>query len=218
MRLASAGIGALLTVDDLHEADEASLRLLHYLARSGTGERLVLLLCHRRQPLTEVFDHMRSSLLSRGAAVDVSLLPLTEDQTAALVASLRPGLATAVVAEIWDYSGGVPFAVVEAARLASQDVARTGGPGTVVLNLLDPGVRVVMERVAVTGSTFDTDEFVALAGLAEDEAFDCLDAALAAMVVERTPTGFRFRHQLVRDALLDGVPEHRQRQLHRACA
>jgi tetratricopeptide (TPR) repeat protein len=218
MRLASAGNGALLSIDDLHEADEASLRLLHYLARSGMGERFVLLLCHRRQPVTEVFEHMRSSLVSRGAAADVPLVPLTLDETAMLVASVRPGLSADAVAQIWDYSGGVPFAIVEGARLADPDGARVGGPGAAVLSLLDPGVRAVLERVAVTGSTFDTDEFVALAGLPEDEAFDCLDAVLAAMVIERTRTGFRFRHQLVRDALLDGVPEHRQRQLHRACA
>jgi DNA-binding SARP family transcriptional activator/tetratricopeptide (TPR) repeat protein len=218
MRLAAAGTGVLLVIDDLHEADDASLRMLHYLARNGMDERLVVVLAHRRQPVTGMFEQMRSSLLSRGAAMDVPLLPLTREQTAALVGTIRPGLSPDVVAQIWDFSAGLPFAVVEAARLANPDGARGTGPGAVVLGLVDPRVRGALERVAVAGYTFDTDEFVALSGLAEDEAFDCLDAALAALVVERTPDGYRFRHQLIREALLDAVPPHRQRVLHRACA
>ena len=47
---------------------------------------------------------------------------------------------------------------------------------------------------------------------AEDEAFDHLDAALAALVVEPASAGYRFRHGLVRDALLDDVPPHRRRR------
>ena len=34
VRLAAAGAGAVLVVDDAHDADDASLRLMHYLARS----------------------------------------------------------------------------------------------------------------------------------------------------------------------------------------
>ena len=34
LRLAAADRGLLLVVDDVHEADEASLRLLHYLSRA----------------------------------------------------------------------------------------------------------------------------------------------------------------------------------------
>jgi hypothetical protein len=75
IRLASAGRGALLTIDNLHEADEASLRLLHYLARTGMNDRFVLLLSHRRQPITDTFEQMRSSLLARDAATDVPLMP-----------------------------------------------------------------------------------------------------------------------------------------------
>ena len=47
MRVASAGAGLLLVVDDLHDADEASLRLLHYLSRCAVGERVMLVLAHR---------------------------------------------------------------------------------------------------------------------------------------------------------------------------
>jgi DNA-binding SARP family transcriptional activator len=218
MRLAAAGTGALLIVDNLHEADDASLRLLHYLARAGTGERFVLLLAHRRQPVTETFERMRASLLARGAAVDVPLGPLTRDQTAGLVAALRPEWGAGTVDEVWEFSAGLPFAVVEATRITGTGGARGGTPGAAMLNLLDPRVRAVLEHVAVAGATFDTDEFVALSGVGEDEAFDCLDAVLAAMVVVRARNGYAFRHELIREALLAAVPEHRQRLLHRACA
>ena len=218
MRLAAASTGALLTVDNLHEADEASLRLLHYLARSGTSERFVLVLAHRRQPVTDTFEHMRSGLLSRGAAVDVPLSPLTQAQTATLVEALRPGLPAPEMQQIWQLSAGLPFAVIEAARPAGPGAAGARGPGVVVLDLLDPRVRATLEHVAAAGSTFDTDEFVALSGIPEDKAFDCLDAALAALVVERAPNGYRFRHELIREAVLAAVPAHRQRPLHRACA
>lgn len=217
MRLASAGSGALIAIDNLHEADEASLRLLHYLARSGTEERFLLLLTHRRQPITDTFEQMRSSLLSRGVAVDMPLGPLTREQTGALVTELRPDLGEDEIERIWAFSAGLPFAVVEGARVAGTGI--TGeGPGAVVLNLLEPPVRAVLERVAIAGSTFGTDEFVALSGIDEDEAFDCLDSALAALVIERLPNGYRFRHPLIREALLGGVPPHRQRQMHRTCA
>ncbi|WP_433461848.1 hypothetical protein [Spirillospora sp. CA-128828] len=57
---------------------------------------------------------------------------------------------------------------------------------------------------------FDTDECIALCGLPdEDEAFDCLDAALAVPEGERALRGYRFRHRQIRDALL-AAKGHRQ--------
>ncbi|GAA4215330.1 ATP-binding protein [Microbispora amethystogenes] len=218
MRLASAGSGALLVVDDAHEADEAGLRLLHYLARSCASERVLLLLCHRRQPLTDTFEQVRSSLLTRGAAIELPLAPLGREETEALARASRPGLGPETGERIWHLSGGLPFAVVEAARVAGDGDAPGAVPGEVVLGLLDPRARAVLERVAIAGSAFDTDEFIALSGTTEDEAFDCLDAALAALVAERTASGYRFRHPLIREALLAGIPPHRQRRLHRVCA
>ena len=47
MRLAAAGRGLLLVVDDLHEADEASLRLLHYLSRCAVTEPVLIVVAHR---------------------------------------------------------------------------------------------------------------------------------------------------------------------------
>ena len=47
LRLSASGHGLLLLVDDVHEADEASLRLLHYLARCAVAEPVVVALGSR---------------------------------------------------------------------------------------------------------------------------------------------------------------------------
>ena len=217
-RLAAAGTGLLLTIDDVQEADEASLRLLHYLARSCLTERLMLVLCHRRQPVTDAFDQVRASLLARNAAVDVTLAPFDRADSATLARSYRPDLDEESLGQIWAVSGGVPFVVVGLARVAGASGLDGRSPGRIVLDMLAPSLRTALEPVATTGSTFDTDEFLSLCGLPEDEAYDCLDAALAAMVIERTLGGYRFRHPLIRDALLEPIPPHRRRVLHRLCA
>jgi tetratricopeptide (TPR) repeat protein len=57
-----------------------------------------------------------------------------------------------------------------------------------------------------------------VSGLAEELAFDSLDVALAAGVVEEREAGYRFRHVLIRDALEESLPAHRRRVAHRKAA
>ncbi len=76
VRLASATNGLLLTIDDLHDADDASLRLLHYLARSTGSERVCIVLSHRSTPMNETLAETRHSLLDRHGAWAVELGPL----------------------------------------------------------------------------------------------------------------------------------------------
>ncbi|MEV5410832.1 AAA family ATPase [Thermopolyspora sp. NPDC052614] len=218
VRLAAAGPGLLLTVDDVHEADEASLRLLHYLSRCCLNERFVMVLAHRRQPVSDTFEQVRTSLLSRAGTLEVALSALERAETEELARAIRPGLAPDEVERIWELSGGTPFTAVELARAGATSQADGRGAGAAVLAVLAPPVRAVLEHVATAGAAFDTDTFLALAGVEEQEAFDCLDAALAALIVERTMDGYRFRHPLIRDALLGDIPPHRARALHRACA
>lgn len=217
-RLAAAGKGAMIVVDDAHEADEASLRLLHYLARTCAGERLMLVLVHRRQPVTDAFERVRASLKGRLGAVEIPLAPLDRAATVTLAARRDPRLPPDTLDQVWEVSGGLPFGVVELVGSIQQGSAQVGRLGAVPLGRLTPGTRAALERVAVVGMTFDTDEFLALSGVPEGEAFDGLDAALAARVIERTLAGYEFRHPLIREALLVDVPSHRQRLLHRECA
>jgi tetratricopeptide (TPR) repeat protein len=80
----------------------------------------------------------------------------------------------------------------------------TAPPGTA---LLPPGLPVPVLRAvapaAVLGVSFDTDEFVALSGLSDDDAYAVLDAAVSGGLLRRTATGFAFGHALQREALLE---------------
>ena len=66
MRLAAAGHGLLLLVDDLQDADEASLRLLHYLSRCAVTEPVVIAVAHRPR-VNETAQRVADSLVRRGA-------------------------------------------------------------------------------------------------------------------------------------------------------
>ena len=218
VRRASATSGLLLTIDDVHDADDASLRLLHYIVRSAYDQRICIVFTHRPAPMSATLAQTRQSLLDRHRAVELELGPLGADDVVTLIRHHVPQLSSEQVEHIAALSRGIPFAVNELARRAGREPKRTYPMDANVIGGILPATREVLQRVAVVGSSFDTDEFVALSGLPEGTAFDHLDAALAALVIERTSAGYRFRHGLVRDALLDDLPPHRQRQIHRDAA
>ncbi|WP_216853124.1 ATP-binding protein [Phytoactinopolyspora halotolerans] len=214
VRIAAAGSGLLLTVDDVHEADEASLRLLHYLARTVAGERAVVVLGFRDGGAR--IEQIRSSLVRRNLAVQLRLHPLGRAGTQELVKQRLPTAPPETVDRIWAVSGGLPFTITEMAR--APEPADAAELGALALTTLAPATREALQRVAVLGASFDTDQFVALTGLPEPRAFAALDAALAALVIQHTGAGYRFRHALIRDALLAGVAPAQQRAFHHQAA
>jgi DNA-binding SARP family transcriptional activator/tetratricopeptide (TPR) repeat protein len=233
-RAAPGRAGALLVVDDLHGADDASGRLLHYLARSMAGLPVVLLLAHRTPPaggaLAPAFAAVRESLLSHGIAVSVELGPLDETATAALVARRlraapgRPPLpgpepvAAALVERIWQVSQGLPFTALELARRAAAEPGNPFSVDAAAIDGLSPAARDLLRRLAVVGWSFETDELMALAGCQASDVCALLDDLLDRAALERTDSGFRFRHHLVRDALLADLPPYRLRAIHREIA
>jgi DNA-binding SARP family transcriptional activator/tetratricopeptide (TPR) repeat protein len=217
LRLASSGGGALLVVDDAHDADEASLRLLHYLSRAAVGERIVIVVAHRPWPLRPAMDAMRRSLIGRGTSVPLDLGPLADEDIRRL-AGRAVGEDQVLLERVVKLAGGNPFAAVELARTAGAGDDRAGPMGALVLRGLGGEATAALTRVAVLGGAFDTDEYVAMSGVGEARAYALLDDTLAAGAIERTTAGYRFRHSLVRDVLLDGLPPHRLLPLHRQAA
>lgn len=201
VRLAASGHGLLLVVDDIDEADDASLRLLHYLSRVAVTEPVLLVLAHR-QPAGGAVQAMGDSLVSRGTGTRVELAPLDRAATRRLLADRYPDLDPDAVERIWAASAGLPFTVLEMAR------SQVAGGADGVLPALAPAVLRTFQRVALLGSKFSTDELVAVSGVDEEDAYRHLEAGLGGLLVQRCGGGYCFRHGLVRESLVRQMPPY----------
>jgi hypothetical protein len=222
VRSAAVSNGVLLTVDDAHDADDASLRLIHYIARSTHDQRVCIAMTHRTSATPDsmpiALAETRRSLLDRHGAIEIELGAIGESEVEAIVRRYIANPSAELIEQITMLGEGLPFAVTELARGAARDPTSIRGLDAVLLSGLAPSTRAVLQRVAVVGVSFDTDEFVALSGLEEAEAFERLDDALVARIIEPANTGYGFRHAIVRDALLGELPPHRRRAVHRDAA
>ena len=214
VRLAAAGAGAVLVVDDAHDADDASARLIHYLARSTLTDRVLIVIAHRPK-LCSALAQIRHSLLGRGSAVTLDMTTLAYDDVAVLVRRHAPEAQAELIDAVWAASDGLPFAVVELARTSVDGHANASTmlPAALSADQID-----ALAAAAVLGVAFDTDEFVAVTAMSEDDAYAVIDSALAHRVLVRTDTGYAFRHALLRDAALERVSEARHVALHRQAA
>jgi tetratricopeptide (TPR) repeat protein len=198
LRLGAAGRGLLLVIDDIHEADEASLRLLHYLARCAAADQVLLVLAHRTAH-NAALEEVHTSLVARGIGLRIEGSPLTESATLRLLADRFPGLDEAAQHQIWAVSGGLPFTALELGAAAAT------GREPATISSVPPDTLRALQRAALLGLSFTTDEFLAVAGVSEAEAYRHLETAQAGLVVEWSETGYQFRHPLVREAVLDSM-------------
>jgi DNA-binding SARP family transcriptional activator/DNA polymerase III delta prime subunit len=202
MRLAAAGQGLLIVVDDIQDADEASLRLLHYLSRCAMNEQVLIVAAHRPR-IPETARQVEESLVRKGAGSHLHLGPLDARAVRRLLADGFGHLDEARISDIVHASGGLPFTVLELAR-SMDDGDLSGIPG------LSLPTTETFQRLALLGSSFTTDEILALAHVSERDAYDQLEEALSAQIIEPAEAGYRFRHALLRERLVDAVPSHRR--------
>ena len=217
LRLAAAGSGALLIVDDAHHADDATVRLMHYLARATFSERAMIVFGHRPS-ISATLAEVRQSLDSRGAAATHDIGPLTRAEATSLVHCLSPTSGSDFADAVWTASAGLPYSIVqltrnEAIRSAAADAMGATRPPS----LTDDQLRACA-TVAVIGMTFDTDEFAAVTALSEDEAYDVLDTAVAQGLLVRTEVGYAFQHSMMRESRLAGLLPSQARNAHRQAA
>ena len=228
-----------LALDDLHFADDASLELLQVLwsapreARADSLPHWCLGL-RPAAPGTRLYQLLHT-LATAGPHTRLTLQPLTPPQMAEFVASLAlPALGDAAVAALattlCQRTGGNPLFALETLKLAWADGKladlSAGGAGTAAQPLpqpdslaaligqqlarLTPGALQLARVAAVAGVDFG----IALAGhLLGRSALDLADpwAELEAQQVMR---GEAFAHDLVHDAVLQGLPEIIARHLH----
>lgn len=206
----------LLVVDDLHDADDATVGLVAHLASSV--DRVRLLVGYRpaasRRQLTADFDRLDRA----GTLLTLDLPGLTTTQADALVRSSTDApLGNETVDRIIDLGDGNPFALIELARAAggADTLPRTAAEAiTNRLVGLGSATMAMLERVALAESDLDTATVAALADADAEQTSALLDEALEAGVLDVIEDRYRFRHDLVREALAALVPPHRRVQVH----
>jgi hypothetical protein len=151
-------------------------------------------------------------------------MPLARAESQAMIQQVMGHApSSATLDAIWELAGGNPFFTLELASTVGPDglVAVPAGLYQAVdarLASLGRPLLGVLERAAIAGGELDADEFTVLSGLDEANAFAVLDDALAAGLLEVSGTAYRFRHRLVRDALVRKLAPHQRAAAHREAA
>ncbi len=113
----------LLVLEDVHCADDWSLRLLAYLARRVAGGRVAMVLSARveEMPGATVLRQVLEELEREGLGRTLALAPLARDASLVLVRALagagaEPAQLDRLSEDIWRVSEGNPFMIVETVR------------------------------------------------------------------------------------------------------
>lgn len=220
----------LVVVEDLHWADELSLRgIASLLRRAGP---LAVALVGTMRPTPRPGSLLRTLDVASGVgAATVQLAGLDAAAVAGLVASLTAAAPGSGLRRRLDATGGNPLYVTELVRALDDegalrvehgfaDTDADSLPGSLVQTL---GRRVasladetadVLVLASLLGGAFTLDDLAAVAGRRVVEVAGLLREAVDAGLLTGDGTRLAFRHDLVREAVYEGVAPAIRTDLH----
>jgi eukaryotic-like serine/threonine-protein kinase len=235
----------VVVVEDLHWADEASLKLLEHVNRATTRERLLLVGTYRPEdagapgPLPDaLYELNRVRQFER-----MPLGPLGSEEVRELVTATLgvQRVESRLVSAVNDRSSGNPFFVKELVRglaetqevrVANETAEWTGEavplPETVRhllerrVDRLSAASRELLRSASVLGPRFELTTLGSLGDASSSEILARLEETLhASLLTERevgTNVEIAFSDYRVRDFLYESMSTHRRRELHRRAA
>jgi DNA-binding SARP family transcriptional activator/predicted ATPase len=222
----------VLILEDLHWADEMSLRLLAFVGRRHRAWPLLVVGTAREEDLVGS-PLLRRTVedLARDETLDeLRLAPLSKEETLTLVRTLAPAVSdeavmTGLAEQVWVISEGNPFAVVESVRALPKDPAadpsaKLGVPRRVReavvrhLEALSERSRDLTTVAAVIGREFDFRLLQRSAGLEEHEAAESLEELVRRRVLHNVGERFDFTHDRIREVAYGRLLRESQRVLH----
>jgi class 3 adenylate cyclase/tetratricopeptide (TPR) repeat protein len=218
----------VMLVEDIHWADAALLEFLDHVLEWSTGVPL-LVLCTARP---ELYDRHPSWGGGKRNSTTVGLGPLSQDETAHLVASLleRPVLPAETQAVLLERAGGNPLYAEEFARMLTDRGgfdADTPVPETVQaliaarIDTLSPATKAVLHDAAVVGKVFWAETVAALGARADDTLPELLNELVRKELIRPARVSsmegareFSFWHLLVRDVAYGQIPRRDRARKH----
>jgi DNA-binding CsgD family transcriptional regulator len=229
---------AIMVVDDLHWADEASLVVWHQLAASTDQLPLLLVATCRLTPRRPEMQQVRAAVARRGGQV-IRLGPLAETDVAALVTRMTGSPPGDALRKLTAQAAGNPLYVRElvdaltrerALQISPTDpaaevwVAQEQLPASLAAVLSDrlssvsAEIEQVLRTATLLGGKFAvTDLTVLLRTPASALAAEIQEAVTAGILVASGPE-LAFRHPLIRQALYESMPAALRTALHAEAA
>ncbi|MBI3575647.1 MAG: AAA family ATPase, partial [Gammaproteobacteria bacterium] len=230
------GRPAVLMVDDIQWADDASAQVLHYLARHAAQRPVLVIYAYRDEAVDsdERFAQLVESLRRDTDARRVPLARLGYADTESLVAALAdtnlsaPGLAERLHRE----TEGNPFFLMSILQSLSEGETQlesraSGAPGLlpdalraavrVRLAHVPKAIRPVLETAAVLGRRFDFDTLLDVTREPEAQLFDAVEALVKRRLLREEPEGgvYDFSHDKLREVVYRDIGGARRRLLHK---
>jgi len=244
LRLLTKAGPLLLTLDDLHWANSATLRLFGFLATHIRSLPVFLIGTIQRPDAIPAVQRLLVVGRPRGEVHLVSVTPLGLEAITVLVHAL--GLGTDAVASLAEWlqkrSGGSPFILGESlAQLRADAIVTQDGPhwrldavrwlrqrGSFMLpetthdlmvwrlTPLAPEALRLLEGLAVVGQPLPFGLLCDLSGIPADQALQIVDDLLArGLLIEVSGDTFALPHHLLRETLVSRLSHLRHRATHR---
>jgi hypothetical protein len=206
----------LILLDDLHDADRATLELVGLAIRASRGARVAWIGAYRRgEALAGGVGEALAAIAREGTALSVP--PLDETQVASLARARGRGDAERLyrrslgnplfVLELLEWPGGddLPDTVRE---VIAQRQAR-----------LEPDARAALEAAAILGGELSLAALAGVLGVTVEAAASMARrASRLGFMIDEGGVRLRFGHPLFREAVQAGLPPDRRRALHAAAA
>jgi DNA-binding CsgD family transcriptional regulator len=212
----------VLVLDDLHFADEGTVAVVVRLSAECVSRPWLVLAAFRPDEGTEVLHAAMTELVAQERARRLDLPSLSREGVAALVAAVRGGTAEPQdVERIYADSGGNPW--------FAQALARGGGAVSTArdrmllrldrLEATNPGANAVLAALAPATGPLPYAVVAGLCGGDRPDLRRVLGRLREARVLDEGQGGaWKFRHELLRRSLLEGMILADRQDAHRALA
>jgi class 3 adenylate cyclase/tetratricopeptide (TPR) repeat protein len=205
----------LVTIEDIHWADEETLSMLAAITRATADSRTVLVMTTR--PEGDPLDARWRAATGRGTVVTIDLSPLGPADALTIA---RQFIDTdTFAAQCVERAGGNPLFLEQLLRGAGEltDGRLPASIQSIVLartDLLSAQDRRAIQTASVLGQLFSLAH---LRVLLRDPHYSC-DTLIRNVLVRPARNGLVFAHALVREGVYSSLTHARRRELHRAAA
>ena len=232
-----AGNPFIISIDNIHWADESSLELLHYVIRAFRNSPVLFLLIYRIEEADkECFQQILTGMSREGLYSRITLEPLKEHDVSRMLSLIIDRIPPTELTEyIYRKTGGNPFFIEELMKSLLESGALYWGndiwnfredradriPHSIKdvidrkLDLISAESRDLVEHAAVIGREFCFSFIQEITDWNEGQLFDLLDEALkTGLLKEYDGERYFFPEDVIKEVVYNGINGARRRSYH----